>query len=64
MDFGVAHSYNFKIILLKIRSLCSYCKSRYNKKKMPKGIKAGFFDTYLIRIIMSNMEEYVLIQIF
>ena len=23
-----------------------------------------FFDTYLIRIIMSNMEEHVLIQIF
>ena len=35
-----------------------------NKKKMPKGIQAGFVDTYLIRIIMRNMEEHVLIQIF
>ena len=24
---------------------------------MPKGIISGVFDTYLIRIIMSNMEE-------
>ena len=26
---------------------------------MPKGIKPGFLDAYLIRIIMSNMEEHV-----
>ena len=35
-----------------------------NKKKMPKGIQAGFVYTYLIRIIMRNIEEHVLIQIF
>ena len=29
------------------------------QEKMPKGIIAGFYDTYLIRIIMSNMEEHV-----
>ena len=39
-------------------------KTPRNKKKMPKEIIAGFFYTYLIRIIMSNMEEHVLIQIF
>ena len=31
---------------------------------MPKGIIAGFFDTYLIRIIMSNMKKHVLIKYF
>ena len=35
----------------------------FNKKNMRKDIIAGFFR-YLIRIIMSNIEENVLIQIF
>ena len=41
------------------------CNFICQQEKMPKGIIAGFFfDTYLIGIIMSNMEEHVLIQIF
>ena len=26
---------------------------------MPKGIIAGLFDTYLIRIIMSNIKKHI-----
>ena len=33
-------------------------------KKNAKRHYSGVLDTYLIRIIMSNMEERVLIQIF
>ena len=39
-------------------------KEYKQQEKMPKGIIAGFFNTYLIKIIMSNMEEYVLTQKF
>ena len=34
-----------------------------NKKKNAKRYYSKVFYTYLIRIIMSNMEEHVLIQI-